>query len=323
MSTCFDAPEYNNQSGGHTMLSTAIKRSPRPRPFTIIDNDILNNLIGRVSPQSITLYILLRSYSDNNYKPCYPSVKLLASRMACSESSINRYLNELEEVQVILIKKGKYNKNIYHFNTGYIEPAAPAKIENNNRFAKIVEGDNHFINEYTEPAKVEDSTFKFEGTINKNLNNQNNKTTPEHVEPEELVADPESKEPNKLDHVSNNKIKTNELDHKNNVGVVIDYLTAKNYVKWYVKQGGRVINPIGLTKWIVSNPDSIDLTDYLKHIQKEQGRKELKNRTAPVITHKDEWIAPDTNSICIVKDMITQWRIDNRLSDICNNDVRS
>jgi DNA-binding transcriptional ArsR family regulator len=84
--------------------------------FIIIHTPVLRRL-DTVSSGAERLYNRLREYSDSKYKPVFPKVKTLASRLDVSEESIRRYIKELEEGEIIRVERKQGGRNRYCFIT--------------------------------------------------------------------------------------------------------------------------------------------------------------------------------------------------------------
>lgn len=74
-----------------------------------------------LSPQAIKTFFALASFADNNTMEAYPSQALLAEKADMSIKSIQRYLKELKDLEIIRVSKNsngkdKWVNNVYHLN---------------------------------------------------------------------------------------------------------------------------------------------------------------------------------------------------------------
>lgn len=85
-----------------------------PPPFTKMPNAFLRD--GTLSPGAKVVYAILKSYVGANVGvPAYPGQDRLAEEVGCSEKTVRKYLDELEERNLIQqVRSGATKTNRYH-----------------------------------------------------------------------------------------------------------------------------------------------------------------------------------------------------------------
>ena len=124
--------------------------------FTRIPNWLLtyrDSEGSSLSPQAIKVYLALASFADNDTFEAFPSQTILAERADMSTRSVQRYLKELEDLEVIQVFKKQMVKisvsNYYKLMvnppktmTDSTQPAIEAEVvddENNTEVANPYE----------------------------------------------------------------------------------------------------------------------------------------------------------------------------------------
>ncbi|QAT40992.1 helix-turn-helix domain-containing protein [Clostridium sp. JN-9] len=83
--------------------------------FTMIPNEIMSN--KNISHGAFKLYCILNSYCYGSKDTCFPSQNTLAQRMNKCIRTIQRYLKELIENGIIIIKRRGSVSNLYQLLT--------------------------------------------------------------------------------------------------------------------------------------------------------------------------------------------------------------
>lgn len=78
--------------------------------FTILPKELLNK---KLSQGAFRLYVVLISYCYGNKDMCYPSQSTLAAKMDKCTRTIRRYLRELEEHNLITVKRRGSTSSLY------------------------------------------------------------------------------------------------------------------------------------------------------------------------------------------------------------------
>lgn len=72
------------------------------KAFVTLDREIITSpAFQKLSGTGAKLLMVLKSYSDIDNKPCYPSNETLATNMGCSLATVKRALNELKKAGLI------------------------------------------------------------------------------------------------------------------------------------------------------------------------------------------------------------------------------
>ena len=139
--------------------------------FTRIPNWLLtyrDSEGSSLSPQAIKVYLALASFADNDTFEAFPSQTILAERADMSTRSVQRYLKELEDLEVIQVfkksnGKDKWVSNYYKLMvnppktmTDSTQPAIEAEVvddENNTEVANPYEELNLGMTEGDRPRK--------------------------------------------------------------------------------------------------------------------------------------------------------------------------
>ena len=139
--------------------------------FTRIPNWLLtyrDSEGSSLSPQAIKVYLALASFADNDTFEAFPSQTILAERADMSTRSVQRYLKELEDLEVIQVfkksnGKDKWVSNYYKLMvnppktmTYSTQPAIEAEVvddENNTEVANPYEELNLGMTEGDRPRK--------------------------------------------------------------------------------------------------------------------------------------------------------------------------
>ena len=125
-------------------------------PFTMLENSIADKIIQDLSLSHLGFYYILRSYSDGNYKPVFPSYEILQKRTNKSKIQIKRIEKDLVEKKFIKIDK-KYKKtNIYSFVNLFDTTQTGNVIKNDN----IIKNDNNLKENLSKMIKIPINVIK-------------------------------------------------------------------------------------------------------------------------------------------------------------------
>jgi predicted transcriptional regulator len=84
----------------------------RSRKFVQVTKSVLKDEVILDKPAQKLVYTMLCMYADNQTKNSYPSIKTLATKCCCSESTVRYALKKLREVGLIEIQyRKKSNKD--------------------------------------------------------------------------------------------------------------------------------------------------------------------------------------------------------------------
>jgi len=83
--------------------------------FTMIPNEIISN--KNISQGAFKLYCILNNYCYGNKDTCFPSQRTLADQMKKCMRTIQRYIKELIENGIIIIKRRGSISNLYQILT--------------------------------------------------------------------------------------------------------------------------------------------------------------------------------------------------------------
>ena len=89
--------------------------------FTMIPNEIISN--KNISQGAFKLYCILNNYCYGNKDTCFPSQRTLADQMKKCMRTIQRYIKELIENGIIIIKRRGSISNLYQILTKTAEKA--------------------------------------------------------------------------------------------------------------------------------------------------------------------------------------------------------
>ena len=79
-------------------------------------NQLIRHIISETSPQTAMLYLIILSHRNTNSGQCFPSISLLAKEMNLSDRNIQRMINELCDLDVLIVNSGKQGvANNYYF----------------------------------------------------------------------------------------------------------------------------------------------------------------------------------------------------------------
>ena len=79
-------------------------------------NQLIRHIISESNPQTAMLYLIILSHRNVKSDQCFPSISLLASEMNLSDRTIQRMINELCALDVLIVNSGKQGiANNYYF----------------------------------------------------------------------------------------------------------------------------------------------------------------------------------------------------------------
>lgn len=80
------------------------------------DNQLIRHIISEANPQTAMLYLIILSHRNTSNDQCFPSISLLAKEMNLSDRTIQRMINELCDLDVLIVNSGKQGvANNYYF----------------------------------------------------------------------------------------------------------------------------------------------------------------------------------------------------------------
>ena len=80
------------------------------------NNWLIRHIISESNPQTAMLYLIILSHRNTNSGQCFPSISLLAKEMNLSDRNIQRMINELCDLDVLIVNSGKQGvANNYYF----------------------------------------------------------------------------------------------------------------------------------------------------------------------------------------------------------------
>lgn len=80
------------------------------------DNQLTRHIISESNPQTAMLYLIILSHRNTKNGQCFPSISLLAKEMNLSDRNIQRMINELCDLDVLIVNSGKQGvANNYYF----------------------------------------------------------------------------------------------------------------------------------------------------------------------------------------------------------------
>jgi DNA-binding transcriptional MocR family regulator len=91
--------------------------------FTPISNELLDM---NMSDGAFRLYCLIQSYCFGEKEECYPSQKVLASRLRKSVRTVQRYITELSELGLLVVKRRGSTSNLYQVLKKVVKSKAEA-----------------------------------------------------------------------------------------------------------------------------------------------------------------------------------------------------
>lgn len=252
---------------------------PKNKSFIIIHNSIYEQL-DRVSPQAERLYRILRSYSDVDYKSCYPSTKTLASRMKVSDETVRRAIKELEKQELIHVQRNcRGNRNIYHFESPHTD-VGTLNFEDREP-TNMTEESPQICEVYNkQESKNQDSEQQQTTEQEKQVYQKQTVVAVDNSDELSELLDEYRRLKSKLDKPPDNKDTfsksfTSNLNKQHNPELVSLVL---NYTDWIDRSTNtKVHNKIGFIKWQLKKPLEIDYSGYFDYLEKlyrkEQARK--------------------------------------------------
>jgi DNA-binding transcriptional MocR family regulator len=91
--------------------------------FTPISNELLDM---DMSDGAFRLYCLIQSYCFGDKEQCYPSQRVLASRLRKSVRTVQRYITELIELGLLVVKRRGSTSNLYQVLKKVVKSKAEA-----------------------------------------------------------------------------------------------------------------------------------------------------------------------------------------------------
>ena len=80
------------------------------------DNQLIRQIIAETNAQTAMLYLIILSHRNVKSDQCFPSISLLAREMNLSDRSIQRMINDLCALDVLIVNSGKQGvANNYYF----------------------------------------------------------------------------------------------------------------------------------------------------------------------------------------------------------------
>lgn len=80
------------------------------------NNQLIRHIISETNAQTAMLYLIILSHRNTNNSQCFPSINLLAREMNLSDRNIQRMINELCDLDVLIVNSGKQGvANNYYF----------------------------------------------------------------------------------------------------------------------------------------------------------------------------------------------------------------
>ena len=80
------------------------------------DNQLIRQIIAETNAQTAMLYLIILSHRNVKSDQCFPSISLLAREMNLSDRNIQRMINELCRLGVLIVNSGKQGiANNYYF----------------------------------------------------------------------------------------------------------------------------------------------------------------------------------------------------------------
>ena len=105
------------------MTNPAQAQNSKPKlntTFTAIPQNLINSTTWQnLSGNAIKVYITLRSYSNGEYKPCWPGINRLIQHTGLSRNTLIKCLKELEIYNLIEIVQTHNRTNLYQFKLDY------------------------------------------------------------------------------------------------------------------------------------------------------------------------------------------------------------
>ena len=85
---------------------------------------------GELKPRATRVYFALKSFSDSDYKPAWPSIQTLVNETGMARQSVVTGIKELVEAEIITIQqqsspRGGRPRNIYRFNVSKFRDGQP------------------------------------------------------------------------------------------------------------------------------------------------------------------------------------------------------
>ncbi len=80
------------------------------------DNQLIRHIVSETNPQIAMLYLIILSHRNTDSGQCFPSISLLAREMNLTDRTIQRMINELCALDVLIVNSGKQGvANNYYF----------------------------------------------------------------------------------------------------------------------------------------------------------------------------------------------------------------
>lgn len=80
------------------------------------DNEVIRSIISETTPQTCMLYLIILSHRNSKTNKCFPSISLLAREMGRSARTIQRMIDDLQDMGALRINSGKMGvSNNYYF----------------------------------------------------------------------------------------------------------------------------------------------------------------------------------------------------------------
>ena len=80
------------------------------------NNQLIRHIISEANAQTAMLYLIILSHRNTKSDQCFPSISLLAKEMNLSDRNIQRMINELCALDVLIVNSGKQGvANNYYF----------------------------------------------------------------------------------------------------------------------------------------------------------------------------------------------------------------
>ena len=81
-----------------------------------VDNQLIRQIIAGTNAQTAMLYLIILSHRNVKSDQCFTSISLLAKEMNLSDRTIQRMINELCDLDVLIVNSGKQGvANNYYF----------------------------------------------------------------------------------------------------------------------------------------------------------------------------------------------------------------
>jgi DNA-binding transcriptional MocR family regulator len=104
--------------------------------FTPISNELLDM---NMSDGAFRLYCLIQSYCFGDKEQCYPSQKVLASRLRKSVRTVQRYITELIELGLLVVKRRGSTSNLYQVLKKVVKSTVKTAVKTANKIKQKCE----------------------------------------------------------------------------------------------------------------------------------------------------------------------------------------